>query len=469
MTVPLALKDYQKTGRDFLTASGAQILGDEPGLGKTAQAVTAAAKAGAKRILVICPSVLLVNWEREFKMWWATETNAPMPPVVLADGALGKNVNRGGPLICVMNFDKFSLRDNIAKKATNVWARFAIDTKWDAIIIDEAHALKGMTSNRTKSIYGELRKRNPVGPTVWWPMSGTLVVNHAGDLYPHLRALFPDLIKKGPNKVLTQREFEERYCEISERRFGSRKIRTIVGSKNIAELRKLIAPHYLARKTEDVLKELPPLRFTTHPVDLKPRSDQAKQLLADANKKLAELVKDCKTEDDIMAALVSNDVALSTQRRIIGVLKAEAIAELVDLELSTSPVEKRIIFLHHTEAIDKIAEHLRNYRKVILTGRTPMQDRARLADQFQNDPNTQIFIGQTMVCREGLTLTASNQVILGEPSWVPKDNFQAAKRASRIGQTRPVWARLITAANTADELVMKVIARKTQDLSEFFG
>ena len=469
MTAPLILKGYQEVGRDNLVCDPAHILGDDPGLGKTAQLVTAAAASGAKRILVICPSVLLVNWKREFAMWWGTQTQAPLPQIVVADGPFKKEPPRKGPLILIVNYDKFSQRDNVARKATNAWAKFAIGVSWDVVILDEAHALKDMGSNRTKSIYGELRKNNPVGPAAWWPASGTIVVNHAGDLYPHLRALFPHLIGTDGNKVLTQRQFEDRYCETSEKWFGGRAIRTIVGSKNIKELRQLIAPHFTARKTADVLKELPPLRFTTQTVDLKPKSEQAKQLLAEANKRIVEAVEGCETEDEILEALRSNDVALSTQRRLVGVLKAEAIAELVDLELSTSPVEKRIIFLHHTDAIDKMAEHLANYRKVILTGSTPMTERARLTDQFQNDPETQVFIGQLMVCREGLTLTAANQVILGEPSWVPKDNFQAAKRASRIGQTKPVWARLITAADTADELVMKVLARKTQDLSEFFG
>lgn len=464
------LKNYQETGRDFLTDDFAKILGDEPGLGKTAQAITAAAKAGAKRILVICPSILLVNWEREFQTWWKTETDAPLPKIVRADVAFKNTVPRTGPLICIINIDKFSQRDNIRRVATNVWARFAIDTKWDVVIIDEAHSLKSMGSNRTKSIYGELRKNNPVSAKVhWWPVSGTLLVNHAGDLYPHLRALLPHLITKSDGKVKTQREFEDEYCEVEERKFGARRMRVIVGSKNLPQLRKLIGPYFLARRSQDVLKELPPLRFVEHPIDLKPKSEQAKRLLAETNKKISELVKDCETEDEILEALSSDLVALSTQRRLIGTLKAESIAELVDNELMDNPVDKRIIFLHHTDAIDKIAEHLKNYRKVILHGKTPLHIRAGLADQFQNDPDTRIFIGQTTVCREGLTLTASNQVILGEPSWVPKDNFQAAKRASRIGQTKPVLARLISATNTADDLVMRVIARKTQELAEFFG
>ncbi|WP_447516066.1 SNF2-related protein, partial [Clostridioides difficile] len=68
-----------------MTAGPARILGDEPGLGKTAQLVVAAARIGAKRSLVICPSVLLVNWEREFRMWWSLYTTAPLPNIVRTD------------------------------------------------------------------------------------------------------------------------------------------------------------------------------------------------------------------------------------------------------------------------------------------------------------------------------------------------------------------------------------------------
>ncbi|WP_447497400.1 hypothetical protein, partial [Clostridioides difficile] len=75
----------------------------------------AAARIGAKRILVICPSVLLVNWEREFRMWWSLYTTAPLPNIVRTD-AKYKTLSRTEPTILIVNYDKFSRRDKKARR-----------------------------------------------------------------------------------------------------------------------------------------------------------------------------------------------------------------------------------------------------------------------------------------------------------------------------------------------------------------
>ncbi len=462
-----ALLDYQRTGRDLLASAHACIMGDKPGLGKSAQAIAAAAKVRAKRILVICPAVLLANWEREFHLWWSVETADPLPPIHRADRRL-TTFPQVGPAVCIVNYDKFSMRDKARRRATNQWAKLVINAKWDVIIIDEAHALKNVASNRTKAIYGDLRRSNPVDPTYWWPMSGTLLLNHAGEMYPHLAALFPGLIQTKHGKMQTLRQFEDEYCVVVNERFGGATLRVIKGSKNVAELRQMIAPVYIQRKEEDVLRDLPPLRFVDCPISIKPKTERMRQLVAEADQKLKSIIAGCRTEDEILTALRSDELALATQQHLVGFLKAEAIGDLVDWELADNPTEKRIIFLHHTKAIDTLAERLVNYGNVILDGRTPAADRVRLVDQFQNDPNTRTFIGQSVVCREGLTLTAANQVIIGEPSWTPLYNFQLGKRAARIGQSKPVLARLMYAEDTVDEILMKVIVRKTNDLAAFF-
>ncbi|MCB8828076.1 hypothetical protein LJD47_24020, partial [Escherichia coli] len=150
--------------------------------------------------------------------------------------------------------------------------------------------------------------------------------------------------------------------------------------KNIKELKKIVAPYYLGRRSAEVLKELPPLRFAEHPVQLKPTNGQVSALLKQSFKTIKAALAGCQDEAEVLATLQSQEVALSTQRRIIGVLKAEVIAELVDSEL-IGGVDKRIIFLNHTDAIDKTASLLKHHRTVVLDGRTPMTERQGLADQ----------------------------------------------------------------------------------------
>lgn len=260
MTPPLLnLEKYQDEGVDFLVARDAAILGDKPGLGKTAQAIVAAIRTGAKRILVICPSILLVNWEREFAMWWARYSSEPLPKVFLADGSVAKlkALPKDVPAIAVVNHDKLSLDQN-------AWTDFIVSSRWHVIVLDEAHNFKNVSAKRTKAVYGRLLKTNPKGETRWWLLSGTIAPNHAGEFYPHLRALFHDVITKPNGKLMTRTQFEDTYCVVLDTPFG----RSIKGSRNLDVLKRKLAPHYLARPEP---KDLPPLRFADLPVRIKAR------------------------------------------------------------------------------------------------------------------------------------------------------------------------------------------------------
>jgi SNF2 family DNA or RNA helicase len=87
-------------------------------------------------------------------------------------------------------------------------------------------------------------------------------------------------------------------------------------------------------------------------------------------------------------------------------------------------------------------------------------------DQFQANPKVRVFIGQLQACSTAITLHAANQVVFVEQSWTPSDNAQAAKRCHRIGQKNPVFVRMLGLAKSVDEAVAKVLARKSQMISE---
>lgn len=459
----LSLKSYQERGVDFCLAGieqyGAAILGDRPGLGKTGQALRIAEALYAEKILVLCPAILMVNWARELDLWWQGEdkptpvlANAPSPPFLLL-----------GEYRCVMavvNYEKMSL-------SKNVWRTKILSMRWDMIILDEAHALKDPKTKRTKAVYGELLKKNPVTETAWLPLSGTLAPNHAGEVYSHMRALFPETVRKPDGKLMSQHQFEDRFCIVQDTKYG----RAIVGTKKsmIPELRKLLRPHFISRKPEKVLKDLPPLRFADQLVPVKVDGAQANDALKRANKEIRDALKGAQTTDDVLKILSRGEVSLSSSRRILGIAKARAIGELILSELSGNH-EKLIVFLWHPEVIDVVDQMVKSLGSVSIDGRTPADTRQAHIDAFQNDPETRVFIGQTRICSEGITLTAAHNVLLGEPSWVPKDNYQAAKRAARIGQTRPVLARYVIAENSVDEdRIMPAIKRKTEDLTAVFG
>jgi len=102
----------------------------------------------------------------------------------------------------------------------------------------------------------------------------------------------------------------------------------------------------------------------------------------------------------------------------------------------------------------------------LILGGTTEKDRVKAIDDFQTDPNVRLIAAQLTAASTAVTLTAASDVLFLEQSWTPAVNAQAAKRAHRIGQTRPVHVRTLVIANSIDEAVAETLARKTEMLSE---
>jgi SWI/SNF-related matrix-associated actin-dependent regulator 1 of chromatin subfamily A len=223
---------------------------------------------------------------------------------------------------------------------------------------------------------------------------------------------------------------------------------------------------YISRNIDDTL---PPLTFgkTILPISDLP-NEAYKQGLNKTTHKLQNLLKNANSDDEILQILDSEVVDLATERRLLGLIKANKILQLVEEELAGNS-EKRIIFAWHRDVLDVLYSGLKAYGAVLVDGRTSDSEDQKSVDAFQNDPNTRVFIGQMQKCEEGLTLTAANHVIIAEPSWTPKSNYQAAKRASRMGQKHAVLARFMVLENSLDEMIVSAIMRKTEGLAAIFG
>ena len=422
----MELFGYQKEGVDFLKVRKNAMLADEPGLGKTAQAIRAAREVEAETILVICPKSPVGNWYREFRMWWP-----------------------GGPTPTVINFDLFSSRDPRPE------VRETFQKNWDLIIIDEAHRLKTPTTLRTKNIYGKV---TPNAARVWL-LTGTPTPNHNGEMYTHLRALTPSLIPAASGKPMSPTEFEDEYCNVSIHPDWGRRI---LGNKNTPQLRDILKPFILRRRKHAVLRELPPLRFSDFP-------------LQNWNKKMREGADEMDVpdmpEEDLLAYLRSNEVHVSAERRLTGLIKVPGVVDVIADVWDSQPPEwrKMIVFCHHRDVMDSIQEKIKGMKIARIDGSTSKKNRDLAVQQFQEDPYTPIFLGQITACGEALTLTAASEVLFAEFSWTPSDNYQAACRAHRIGQNNGVNARFLTLPGSIDEVIGRVAARKARETAELFA
>jgi SWI/SNF-related matrix-associated actin-dependent regulator 1 of chromatin subfamily A len=440
------LYDFQKKGADWLAGQRNALLADEMGLGKTAQAIVAAQKIGAEKILVLCPAVARINWVREFKRWGG----------ITAQAALTFK-DRPRSNVYVLGYPALSEKDHPLRAAV-------LKHEWDLLICDEAHWLKG-PSERTKAVYGKEFNGGPGSLVAQadrvWLLSGTPMPNHAGELYSHLRALQPQrLAHPHFHRPLTEYEWQDRFCNIRDSDYGRR----IAGSRNIPVLKKLLEGWVLRRRKAEVLTELPSISIVNTVLS----GTVNKAILAEIEHELRTILN-CPSDDveAVVSALKAAAVHMGRIRRLTGLLKAPLVADHAQTILDGGE-PKVIVFVHHLEVAETLRKALLNYHPVVLTGQTSAAARQTAIDSFQGDPEVRVFIGQITAAGTAITLTAAKHVLMAEADWVPANNWQAMSRAHRIGQQDGVLVEFLSIPDSIDEAISEVLTRKARDFAAIF-
>lgn len=448
---------YQVEGARWLSGMDQALLADEMGLGKSAQAITAADAIGAANILVICPASVRINWEREFARF---STRAREVCVI---GSAKDRVPRQGVVIC-----SYDLMVPLAHEFKS--------RQWDVLILDEAHYLKERTAKRTKAVYGRGARYPGIERSAArvWRLTGTPAPNNASELWTHLKSAG---VVSDPYW-----DFTFRYCAGFESNYGYK----ITGIKNVDELKGLLAKCMLRRKKEDVMTELPPIRWqevtvARSQVELDPHffeQIQGKRLTVD------QFYDDLKTADqtlrnsltavsgsgtpneDRLGILSSMAPSLVTLRRFIGLAKLPACLDVIEEELKEGRIDKIVLFAVHQSVIESARVRLAKYGAVTLYGGTPLAKRQKNIDRFMNDKTCRVFIGNVVAAGTGITLTAAHEVAFLEQDWVPANNAQASMRCHRIGQTKPVRVRVFSLHQSVDEQVQQTLLRKSRELTK---
>lgn len=423
----MQLFPYQVEGAAFLARVKRGLLADEMGLGKSAQAITAANQllyGVPGQVNVICPASLVENWKREIDRFAPNRTWHSS----------------------IVSYDRA--------------ARGQIDPEsCDVLILDEAHYLKNPKAKRTKAIFGD--KCDGAGGLVSraahvFCLTGTPTPNNPSELWPMLRAVMPDSIRRDTGKPFAFWPFIERYCVTRDTGFGI----TIVRGKNLPELKERISPFILRRKKDEVLKDLPPIRFDTLALEGKmpafgPEAIEMQAQLWEA------------FQNDGVKGLKAIAPHVAQLRRVTGLAKAPAAADWIADFLEGSD-RKLVVFAHHRDVIGSLTTALDGHSFVTLTGDDSSEERQEAVDAFQNG-DARVFIGQIQAAGTGLTLTASSDVLFVESSWTPSDNQQAAMRVHRIGQRNACLVRFAMLAGSIDEDIQRAVMRKTTDIAKLFS
>ncbi len=439
--IPLKLNlfPYQATGVAYALQKKKLIIGDQPGLGKTAQAIATITAAKAFPCLVIAPSSLKINWQREWHMW--TDHRA----IILNDDVKHNfHLYHSSGLVEVFIVNYESLKkyfvQSISKpegaklRLNHVKFKEHLTGMFKSVIIDESHRVKSTATQQTK-----FTKGIAAGKEYILALTGTPVINKPKDLIAQL-----GIIEQMP-RFGGYTKFTQRYCA------GSRE------ASNLRELNYMLNLNcFYRRDKQDVLKDLPAKMRQVAMCNIATRGEYE-----DAEANLIKYLRAYKDADDEKVARAMRGeimVKIGILKNISARGKLKDVFEFVDDIMESG--EKLVIFAHLKEVIQAIHKH---YPKAVtFTGSDDQHARQHSVDSFQNDPNTKLIICSIKAAGVGLTLTASSRVAFVELPWTAADCDQCEDRCHRIGQQDSVTCTYFLGEDTIDEKIYQIIQTKRE-------
>ncbi len=401
------LRKYQVFGSKFALTQSRVIIGDEMGLGKTLQAIGVILQRineGANRFLIVCPASVLENWQREI----TTRTGLSSIKIhgeVAKSGLSHWTLNSG---IAITTFDTlktFGLSDEEI---------FALQV--DTLIVDEAHYVKNLEAGRTRTMVKWLDR----SPRAIF-LTGTPLENRVGE--------FVNLAS------LLDRDF-------------SKRLNHAALAAGVDAFRQHVAPMYLRRNTEEVLKELPDLIQVDEFCNWN-GADYDGYMNSVASGNLMGMRK---------AGMMPSSTSLMSN-------KLERL-----LEITTEAFEsgkKVIIFSYFKDVLALVAENLGDKSLGPITGAVSPVQRQALVDKFTESEEPLALVGQIQAAGTGLNIQSASVVILCEPQIKPSLEVQAIARAHRMGQVNVVQVHRLLIPESIDELMVDMLKRKQAEFDDY--
>ena len=421
------------------------LLADEPGLGKTAQALLAAAASNSYPLLVVVPNVVKTNWAREVGLWTPGRTAT----VVHGDG---NDVDAFSDVV-IVNYE-------ILDRHVGWLGRFG----FKGMVVDEAHFIKNLKSERSKHVLALSRSIRATYPkALLMALTGTPLINSIEDF----RAIWQFLGWIDDKKPLAALMNKLEETGLTPADFGF-----------FAEARRaVIDMGIVRRKKVDVAADIPARRIADIPVELDDdlgRSIRAAEAaltarLVDRFNRVRSLKPDA-TDDELIRVVAHAELEESkgattgenvfTMVRRIGQAKATLAADYTS-QLARS-VGKVVFFAKHIDVMDQAEEHFakQGLKSVSIRGDQSAKARQNAIDSFDSDPEVSVVVASLTAAGVGLNLQAASNVVLAELSWTSAEQTQAIDRVHRIGQELPVTAWRIIAAHTIDARIAELIDSK---------
>jgi SNF2 family DNA or RNA helicase len=408
------LREYQHEGVAFFVRSDAALLADEMGLGKTIQAAVAldlALRASdCNRALIVAPASVRLNWERELANW------APKLTVRRVRGSAADRAAYYTLPIPVLIASYEQLRIDMPSMAPSV--------RFDIVILDEAQRIKNRHSETALACHLVRRLRS-------WGLTGTPVENSPTDLVSIFEFVRPGLL----NDAMPRHEMHTR-----------------------------IQPHFLRRRKQEVLPELPPLLMQEIPLEL--QGPQRAQYDAVWNSRTDILSNRTPVSQATMLTLITRLKQLCNYEPVTEQSVKLDYLRLVIASL-TGRRDKLIVFSQYVETLRWISSHLDDVPHSIFHGGLTEGERDAVVEEFETADGPRVLLNSLRAGGVGLNLQAASHVMLYDRWWNPATEDQAVQRAHRFGRDRPLHVIKLLVVDSVEERIAEVLADKVALVKAF--
>ena len=422
------LLSHQVEAVEKLVKTKRFILADDMGLGKTTSTIVAALETEAKRVLIICPASLKINWQREIE-------NYTDRPTYICGSKRYEDAD-----FVIVNYD---ILKNFHDPKDQDKSRI-LKSNFDLVIIDEAHYIQNKNAQRTKLINDFVK-----GIDRLWLLTGTPMTSRPMNYFNLLELIESPVAANWMAYVV-------RYCNGYQFKVGNRKVWNVMGASNLEELRDRTTRQVLRRLKTDVL-DLPDKIIT--PVYLRLKSKEYEELMG-------EYFEWYEKNPDESTSLTVQFTKLTKVRKVIAQEKINSTIELVENILEQD--KKVIVFTNFTDSLNKIYEHF-GKQAVYLDGSCSPAKRQNAVDEFQNNDKIKVFVGNLKAAGVGITLTAAEAVIMNDLSFVPSDHAQAEDRSYRYGQKSNVSVYYPIFENTIEGTIYDILNKKKNIFETVMG
>lgn len=483
---------HQRAGVAFLAAARRALLADEPGLGKTAQAIRALKhiKGQGEDVfpaLIVCPNTLKKNWEREFAKWWPEVTTQVIKGTATQRKKQFEIAKESNIDVFIINWESLrthsrlspygsialtrcsecgGLDENISLTRCEVHARELNEVEFKAVIADEIHRSKDPKSKQTRALWsatGNAETR--------FALTGTPIANDVVDLWPILHWLSP---KDWPSKT----KWIDRMVDTIMNAFGGL---VVLGVKPHMreEFYKGINPRMRRMLKARVLPWLPEMVFERRDVEMSTKQKKAYAqmrdfMIAELEDGEALVAPSPLTQTTRLLQFASSYAELETDesgetRALLSSPSCKVDALMDDIKNKDFGEDSVAVCAVSRQLIELLSEALTKAKidHGLITGAQTEDERQKAIDDFQLG-RTKWILYTAQAGGVGVTLTAARRLVMLQRPWSLVDHKQAIDRVHRIGSEihdSIIVTDYIT-EGTIEERVLQVLETKADNFEE---